>query len=93
MVKNKTRELVNLAGVSAFFGGKSASTIWRWVQLGLVPKPVNYQGKAYWVKDDLVKNSVAQWQPKMSKVKGLDQFGRVVDGVGVYNKASNKEGK
>ena len=52
--------LLNLREVQSLIGGKSKSTIFRWISENSFPKGVKFRGSRMWTED-----SIAEWQQQI----------------------------
>ena len=48
------------------YGGVSAMTLWRWRQAGLLPQPVQFNGRNYTAEDDLAPFEANHLRPQGS---------------------------
>ena len=53
-MSNPIKPLWHQARLREFYGRKD-TTIWRWVKLGVLPKPRKISGQNYWLEEDALR--------------------------------------
>lgn len=63
MSTESTHAWLTVADLKVRFRRRSASTIWSWVQQGLLPKPHHIRQKAVWRSDEIAAAEARLIQP------------------------------
>ena len=61
-------KLLRQKDVAALFGGISPATMWRYVQKGILPKPMKFGNRNYWHEEE-IKEALERFVAKLEETR------------------------